>query len=71
MYVRPNFKTKKALKDAVKNGEKVVVYAPGLGSPRVGEEAVEGPWSPQPHSWYARVVTEMRDGEVVVVKVKS
>ena len=30
MYVEPNFKTKKELKEAIKNGEIVTVYSPGL-----------------------------------------
>lgn len=71
MYVSPNFKTKKALKDALANGDRVTVFAPVLGSPRVPEDSVEGPWSPAPHSWYARVVTREDNGEVVVVKVKG
>ena len=29
MYVRPNFKTKKALREAVARGEKVEVFSPG------------------------------------------
>jgi hypothetical protein len=66
MYVSPNFKTKKALKEAVKNGEEITVFAPGLGTPKVnGPETVEGPHYPAPHSWYARV--EMKDGRVVKV----
>lgn len=69
MYVQPNFPTKKALKDAIRAGDKVTVFAPGLGSPKVGEEAVEGPHYPRPHSWYARVKTEERNGEIVVVRV--
>jgi len=67
MYTRPNFKTKKALKEAVAGGEKVTVFAPGLGTPRYnGTETVEGPHYPQPHTWYAQV--EMEDGFVVKVK---
>jgi hypothetical protein len=68
MYVSPNFKTKKALRDAVKNGVEVSVFSPGLGEPKDnGEESVEGPHYPKPHTWYARV--EVKDG--LVVKVKS
>ena len=29
MYVEPNFKTKKALKEAVANGDRVTVFQPG------------------------------------------
>lgn len=73
MYVSPNYKTKKALRDALAAGERVTVFAPGLGAPKVGEETIEGPHYPAPHTWYARVLT-VRDeatGEVLVTKVKS
>lgn len=67
MYTTTNFKTKKALKEAVANGEKVTLYAPGFGEPnRNGIEYVEGPHYPEPHKWYAEVV--MKDGYVVKVK---
>lgn len=56
MYVTPNFKTKKALKEAVARGEEVLVFEPGLGNPAVsGKGAVEGPHYPKPHTWYAQV----------------
>ena len=65
MYTDRNFKTKKALKEAVAAGEKVTIYAPGLGSPKQnGTECVEGPHGY--HTWYAEVTK--KDG--VVVKVK-
>jgi hypothetical protein len=67
MYASVNFKTKKALKEAVANGEQISVYAPMLGTPKVnGVEFLEGPWYPKPHTWYAQV--EMKDG--IIVKVK-
>lgn len=67
MYVDPNFKTKKALKEAVARGDRVTVFAPGLGQPKTdGTECVEGPHYPAPHSWYAQV--ELKNG--IVVKVK-
>lgn len=67
MYTDTNFKTKKAFKQAVLDGARVSLYAPGLGSPkRDGIEFVEGPHFPKPHTWYAEVT--MKDG--VVVKVK-
>lgn len=66
MYTEINFKTKKALKEAVAAGKKVRIYAPGLGTPvDNGTEYLEGPHYPEPHKWYAKV--EMKDG--VVVKV--
>lgn len=69
MYTDTNFKTKKALKEAVANGKEVTVYQPGgmFPSQRDGETTVEGPHYPQPHSWYARV--RIADG--VIVKVLS
>ena len=67
MYTLPNFKTKKALKDAVAKGDRVTLYAPGVGAPKDnGTEFAEGPHYPEPHRWYAQV--EVKDG--VVVKVK-
>lgn len=67
MYTDINFKTKKALKDAIAAGQKIGVFAPGLGTPKAnGIEFVEGPHYPAAHSWYAQV--EMKDG--VIVKVK-
>jgi hypothetical protein len=66
MYVRPNFKTKKALKEAVANGDTVTVFSPGPFPAKAnGKEYVEGPHYPQPHTWYAQV--NVVDG--VVTKV--
>jgi len=67
MYTSKNFKSKKALKEAVKAGEKVTVFSPGLGTPKEnGTEYVEGPHYPAPHSWYASVT--LKDGVIVSVK---
>lgn len=66
MYTVRNFKSKKQLREAVANGERVEIYAPGMGTPREnGIEYLEGPHCPAPHSWYARV--EMKDGAIVKV----
>ena len=68
-YTIINFKTKKALKEAVAAGQKVRCFQPGLGpdlSNFTGPVYLEGPHSPAPHSWYAPAVLE--DG--VVIKVK-
>lgn len=66
MYVDPNFKTKKLLKEAIKEGKEVIVYQPndmfGVGPP-TGTVCVEGPHYPQPHTWYAQV--EAKNGKVV------
>jgi len=69
MYTTVNFKTKKALKEAVAAGQKIGIYQPGpFGGkePTDGTTAVEGPWYPKPHSWYANVT--LVDG--VITKVK-
>lgn len=59
MYVRPNFKTKKALKEAVAKGERVTIFSPGpFPANQNGTEFVEGPHYPQPHTWYAKVTVE-------------
>lgn len=65
MYTSKNFPSKKALKDAVKAGEKVTVFAPGLGCPpENGQCAVEGPHGF--HKWYAQVT--IVNGYVTAVK---
>lgn len=69
MYTERNFKTKKALKEAVAAGERVTVYQPGPfggNEPDNGAVALEGPHYPAPHSWYAEGT--LKDG--VLVKVK-
>lgn len=67
MYVRPNFKTKKALKEAVAKGERVTIFSPGpFPANQNGTEFVEGPHYPAPHTWYAEVTVE----NGVVKKVK-
>ena len=68
-YTITNYKTKKALKDAVATGEVVQCYNPGLGpdlSNFTGIVHLEGPHYPKPHTWYAKA--EMKDG--IVIKVK-
>ena len=65
-YVSPNFKTKKALKEAIADGKPVQVFQPGLGTvPEDGQIALEGPHYPQPHTWYA--TGTMKDGQLVKV----
>lgn len=73
MYTTTNFKSKKALKDAVAAGQQVGVYQPNdmFGNPQAnpdytGRACVEGPHYPKPHSWYATV--EIVNG--VITKVK-
>jgi hypothetical protein len=67
MYSNINFKSKKALKEAVASGRRIGIFAPGLGTPKDnGQEFVEGPHYPEPHTWYAEVT--MKDGLIVKVK---
>lgn len=68
MYTSTNFKSKKALKDAVAQGKEVTVYNPGIGGPppREGVVTLEGPHYPEPHKWYAEAT--LKDGKVVKVK---
>lgn len=62
MYTRTDFRTKKALKDAVAAGEKVAVYQPNgdlhgaHGEQTEGKVYLEGPHFPQPHTWYAQAM---------------
>ena len=66
MYTRRNFKTKKALKEAVANGEAVEVFqfndifgktAEVQASPKT-TVYLEGPHYPEPHRWYAQATVE-------------
>jgi len=67
MYVDPNFKTKKALKEAVAAGRVVTVFSPGpFPAPTDGKATIEGPHYPAAHSWYAQVTVE--NGQVKTVK---
>ena len=70
MYTSINFKTKKALKDAIVSGAKITIYQPNnifnKSNPSTGIHAVEGPWYPAPHTWYAQVTLE--NGFVIKVK---
>ena len=65
-YVSPDFKTKKALKEALAKGEDIDVYQPGLGTvPVNGKVSLEGPHYPKPHTWYA--TGTMENGKLVKV----
>lgn len=69
MYTSENFKTKKALKEAVKAGRRVTVFQPGPfggNEPTEGTVVLEGPHYPEPHQWYATATLEGG----VIVKVK-
>ena len=66
MYTHTNFRTKKAFKKAVADGDGVTVFQPG---PFGGDEktngtvAIEGPHYPQPHKWYATAT--LKNGFVI------
>ena len=70
MYTDINFKTKKALKEAVESGKEVSTYQPGGMFPatRDGRITLEGPHYPEAHKWYASAV--VKDGIVVKGSVK-
>lgn len=68
-YTTFNFKTKKALKEALANGKDVRCYNPGVGPDLgncTGKVYLEGPHYPAAHSWYAEA--ELIDGKVIKVK---
>lgn len=68
VYVTPNFKTKKALKEALRlcpGG--VQMFLPGMGEiPENGKVFISGPHYPAPHTWYAEGKVE--NGVLVSVK---
>lgn len=67
MYTSTNFKTKKALKAAVKSGESISVFQPGpFPAATDGEVILEGPHYPEPHRWNAEAV--IKDGIIISVK---
>lgn len=68
MYTSENFKTKKALKEAVKEGRKIAVFQPspfGGNPPKDGDVVLEGPHYPEPHRWYA--TAKLKDGFITSV----
>ena len=68
MYTVHNYRTKKAVREAVQAGEQVEVYQPGgfFPSQTDGRVAVEGPHYPAPHTWYASAV--IADGVIVSIR---
>lgn len=70
MYCEKNFKTKKALKEAVAAGEKIGIFQPNnmfnTPIPQNGTICLEGPHFPKPHTWYAQVTLE--NGFITKVK---
>ena len=73
MYTHINFKSKKALKEAVAAGKEVTIFQPNEMFPNpkaspdfTGTAAVEGPHYPEPHRFYATV--ELVNGKITKVK---
>lgn len=70
MYTQTNFKTKKALKEALARGEEIRYFQPNQIFPgpitQDGRITLEGPHYPQPHKWYAEAT--VRNGLVISVK---
>jgi len=67
MYVSPNFKSKKALKDALAAGKRVTVFSPGpFPCQQDGKVTIEGPHYPEPHKWHG--TAQVENGVVKSVK---
>lgn len=67
MYADVNFKSKKALRDALAQGATIRVFSPGpFPAPTDGWCTLEGPHYPEPHRWYATAFLE--GGRVVKIK---
>jgi hypothetical protein len=69
MYTATNYKTKKALREAVAAGKRVTYYQPGPfggNEPDDGTISLEGPHSPAAHTWYAQAT--VRGGAIVKVR---
>lgn len=69
MYISPNLKSKKAIKEALAAGRTITVFQPGpFGGkePTDGRVTLEGPHYPEAHKWYAQGVLE--NGRLVSIK---
>jgi hypothetical protein len=68
MYAEGNPKTKKQLREWIKDGLEVGAFQPGgiFEAQRDGGAVVEGPHYPKPHRWYAQVT--LKDGIIISVK---
>jgi hypothetical protein len=70
MYVSPNFRSKKALREAWQAGKTIDIYQPnnifGTTIPQTGSVSVEGPHFPEPHRWYATII--LKDGKIILIK---
>lgn len=68
MYTVTNYRTKKAVKDAVAAGVQVATYQPGgmFEARTDGTVYLEGPHYPEPHRWYAQAT--VKDGVIQTIK---
>lgn len=67
MYAVINFKTKKELKEAVKEGRQIGVFQAGpFPATQNGTVCIEGPHYPAMHTFYASAV--IKDGIIQSVK---
>ena len=73
-YTRKNYRTKKAVREAVAAGERVEVYQAGGIFPLTpysgNRVTLEGPHYPEPHRWYAEGTVKQDNGKWVLTKVK-
>lgn len=67
-YTVTNYRTKKAVKEALAAGTPIPVFQPGPFGPDVkdGTTTLEGPHYPAPHTWYATAT--VRNGLVTAIK---
>ena len=64
VHIDPDFKTKKAFLEALKNGREIYVYSPGpFPAPKNGRVSIEAP--AEYHKWYLSV--EIKDEKIVKV----
>ena len=70
MYAVTNFKSKKALKEAVADGKEVKTFQMGgMYPPTIdGRVSLEGPHAPAAHTWYASAI--VKDGIILKGTVK-
>lgn len=68
-YTKYNYRTKKAVKEALKANETVEVYQPSPWGNRPcpdGTVYLEGPHYPDPHRWYAKGTC--KNGQLIKVE---
>lgn len=68
MYCTTNFKTKKAVKQAIAAGEEVTVFSPAFAKENTKEGIcyLEGPHYPEPHRWYGQGI--LKDSKLIAIR---